>query len=122
MARVAVVHNTLDFQGGADIVCLTVCAALQGVHDVTLYTLSETDPRVLAGRFDIDLDDGALTVRTPTGAVTAARARGVSASLRGISVRAPATRPTTMATTRRVTKPVRAKVNAAVLAVSEPLR
>jgi glycosyltransferase involved in cell wall biosynthesis len=83
MARVAVVHNTLDFQGGADIVCLTTCAALQEAHDVTLYTLSETAPRALAGRFDIDLDAEALTVRTPVGAVTAARALSSVAPMLG---------------------------------------
>ncbi|MFC6872403.1 glycosyltransferase [Halobellus marinus] len=65
MARVAVVHNTLDFQGGADVVCLTVCSALQRDHTVTLYTLSETDPAALADRFGVDIDHEALTVRMP---------------------------------------------------------
>ena len=74
MARVAVLHNTLDFQGGADVVCLSACAALQRDHDVTLHTISETDPGELAGRFDIDLDPAALDVRMPTGATLAARA------------------------------------------------
>jgi len=73
MARVAVVHNTLDFQGGADVVCLSVCAALQRDHTVTLYTISETDPVDLAARFGIDLDPTALDVRLPTGAGPTAR-------------------------------------------------
>jgi glycosyltransferase involved in cell wall biosynthesis len=67
MTRVAVLHNTLDFQGGADVVCLSVCAALQREYDVSLFTLSETEPGVLAERFDIDLDADALTVRPAFG-------------------------------------------------------
>jgi glycosyltransferase involved in cell wall biosynthesis len=63
MARVAVLHNTLDFQGGADAVCLAVCEALAPVHDVTLVTASETDPATLADRFGFDL--GGVTVRLP---------------------------------------------------------
>jgi glycosyltransferase involved in cell wall biosynthesis len=73
MARVAVLHNTLDFQGGADVVCLSACAALQAEHTVTLYTISETDPGDLAARVGIDLDTATLDVRTPTGAGPAAR-------------------------------------------------
>ncbi|MBB6646737.1 glycosyltransferase [Halobellus ruber] len=73
MARVAVFHNTLDFQGGADVVCLTACAALQRDHAVTLYTISETDPRDLAARFGIDLDTAALDVRIPAGGRPVAR-------------------------------------------------
>jgi glycosyltransferase involved in cell wall biosynthesis len=42
MARVAVLHNTLDGRGGADAVCLHVCEALQSRHDVTLVTLSRS--------------------------------------------------------------------------------
>jgi len=42
MARVAVLHNTLDGRGGADAVCLHVCEALQSHHDVTLFTLSRS--------------------------------------------------------------------------------
>ncbi|MFA1611678.1 glycosyltransferase family 4 protein [Halobellus rubicundus] len=74
MARVAVLHNTLDLQGGADVVCLSTCAALQDDHDVTLYTLSTTDPAALAERFDIGLDPAGLSVRSPRGGSTAARA------------------------------------------------
>lgn len=79
MARIAVLHNTLDFQGGADVVCLSVCAALQRDHDVTLYTLSETTPRALAERFEIDLDADALDVRVPRGGVTVARTLSAAA-------------------------------------------
>ena len=83
MARVAVVHNTLDFQGGADVVCLSVCAALLTDHDVTLYTLSETDPDVLAERFDIDLDAGRLDVRIPTGGAATSRILSAAAPIIG---------------------------------------
>jgi glycosyltransferase involved in cell wall biosynthesis len=65
MARVAVFHNTLDFRGGADVVCLEACAALAREHDVTLYTISRTDPRALASRFDVPFD---ATVVQPPGA------------------------------------------------------
>ena len=83
MARVAVLHNTLDFQGGADVVCLSACAALQKDHEVTLHTVSETDPRGLAERFDIDLDAAALDVRMPTGAALGARALSAAAPVVG---------------------------------------
>ncbi|GGI94653.1 hypothetical protein GCM10008995_01110 [Halobellus salinus] len=73
MARVAILHNTLDFQGGADVVCLSACAALQAEHSVTLYTISESDPGDLAARFGIDLDTASLDVRMPTGAEPLAR-------------------------------------------------
>ncbi|MFW5977646.1 MAG: glycosyltransferase [Halohasta sp.] len=63
MTRVAVVHNTLDFQGGADAVCLATCEALLPDHEVELFTLSETDPSELADRFDAELSG--LAVRTP---------------------------------------------------------
>jgi glycosyltransferase involved in cell wall biosynthesis len=56
MARVAVFHNTLDFQGGADVVCLHTCAALAADHDVTLFTASRTDPSSLADRFDVPFE------------------------------------------------------------------
>jgi glycosyltransferase involved in cell wall biosynthesis len=56
MARLAVFHNTLDFHGGADVVCLQATAALSREHDVTLYTMSETDPGALADRFDVPFD------------------------------------------------------------------
>ncbi|WP_336023761.1 glycosyltransferase family 4 protein [Halobellus salinisoli] len=74
MARVAVVHNTLDFHGGADVVCLSVCEALQRDHDVSLFTLSETPPSVLAERFDIDLDARRIDVPSPRGGTAVARA------------------------------------------------
>ena len=83
MARVAVLHNTLDFQGGADVVCLSTCAALQRDHTVTLFTISETDPGDLAARFGIDLDTAALDVRMPTGAAPAARSLSAGAPVIG---------------------------------------
>ncbi|MEF8781017.1 MAG: glycosyltransferase [Haloferacaceae archaeon] len=72
MARVAVLHNTLDFQGGADAVCLVTCEALLPDHEVTLFTLSETDPAALSGRFDVDVDG--LSVRMPPGGAAIAGA------------------------------------------------
>lgn len=77
MARVAVVHNTLDFQGGADAVCLATCEALVGQHDVTLFTLSETDPHELAARFDADVDG--LDVRMVPRASDIAKTLGAAA-------------------------------------------
>jgi glycosyltransferase involved in cell wall biosynthesis len=52
MARVAVLHNTLDGRGGADAVCLHVCEALQSRHDVTLFTLSRSALADLNRLFD----------------------------------------------------------------------
>ncbi|UWG48383.1 Glycosyltransferase [Halanaeroarchaeum sp. HSR-CO] len=72
MADVAVLHNTLDFQGGADTVCLAVCDALADDHDVTLFTVSETALEALSDRFDTPLPD--VDVRMPTGANRTARA------------------------------------------------
>jgi glycosyltransferase involved in cell wall biosynthesis len=72
MARVAVLHNTLDFQGGADAVCLAACEALAGTHDVTLFTVSETTPAALADRFGATVGD--VDVRMPPGATAVARA------------------------------------------------
>ena len=66
MARVAVLHNTLDFQGGADAVCLQTCRALQADHDVTLFTISTTSLPTLADRFEVDLEG--VEVRMPPGA------------------------------------------------------
>jgi glycosyltransferase involved in cell wall biosynthesis len=71
MARVAVFHNTLDFRGGADVVCLEACAALASEHDVTLYTVSRTDPKALAARFDVPFD---ASVVQPPGASAVASA------------------------------------------------
>ncbi|UPM42743.1 glycosyltransferase [Halocatena salina] len=71
MARVAVLHNTLDFHGGADAVCLAACEALQTDHDVTLVTVSETNPVALADRFDVSVAD--LTVRMPPVATAISR-------------------------------------------------
>ena len=72
MARIAVLHNTLDFQGGADAVCLAACEALRADHEVTLFTISETAPADLAERFGVDVDG--LRVRMPPGAVPLAAA------------------------------------------------
>jgi len=73
MARVAVFHNTLDFRGGADVVCLEACAALAADHDVTLYTISGTDPGQLAARFDVPFD---ARVVQPAGASAVAGVLG----------------------------------------------
>jgi glycosyltransferase involved in cell wall biosynthesis len=75
MARVAVFHNTLDFRGGADAVCLHTCAALARDHEVTLFTASAADPGTLAARFDVGFDarvvqpPGARTLATGFGAL-----------------------------------------------------
>jgi len=71
MARVAVFHNTLDFQGGADAVCFHTCAALANDHDVTLFTASKTDPSTLADRFDVPFE---AEVVQPPGAAALAMA------------------------------------------------
>jgi glycosyltransferase involved in cell wall biosynthesis len=72
MARVAVLHNTLDFHGGADAVCLVACEALQQDHEVTLFTVSETPPAALVDRFEVTLTD--IRVRMPPGATAVAGA------------------------------------------------
>ena len=64
MARVAVLHNTLDLRGGADAVCLHVCAALQDDHDVELFTLSRVGLPELNDLFGTAVE---VPVRTPTG-------------------------------------------------------
>lgn len=81
MARIAVFHNTLDFQGGADAVCLATCEALLDDHDVTLFTLSETDPTTLAERFGADVDG--LVVRTIPGGDAIASVLGAAAPWTG---------------------------------------
>ena len=65
MARVAVLHNTLDFHGGADAVALTTCDALENEYTVDLFTISSTDPGELAGQYGLDID---IRVREPPGA------------------------------------------------------
>lgn len=72
MARVAVLHNTLDFRGGADAVCLAACEALRSEHSVELFTVSEAAPADLADRFGVDV--GGVRVRTPPGAAAIAGA------------------------------------------------
>lgn len=64
MARVAVLHNTLDLHGGADAVCLYVCEALQDHHDVTLMTLSRSSLGELNRLFDTRV---AVDVERPFG-------------------------------------------------------
>jgi glycosyltransferase involved in cell wall biosynthesis len=71
MARVAVLHNTLDGRGGADAVCLHVCEALQSVHDVTLFTLSRSSLADLNALFDTDAD---VRVHRPRGTDAVCRA------------------------------------------------
>jgi glycosyltransferase involved in cell wall biosynthesis len=75
MARVAVLHNTLDFQGGADAVCLATCEALARDHDVTLFTISETGLNVLADRFDADVDGVSLQMLPGASEIAAALGR-----------------------------------------------
>lgn len=62
MAQIAVLHNTLDLRGGADAVCLHVCAALQHEHQVTLFTLSRTSLPELNRLFDTN---ASVRVRSP---------------------------------------------------------
>jgi len=62
VARIAVLHNTLDLRGGADAVCLHVCEALQADHEVTLFTLSRTDIDDLNDLFGTDVS---VTVERP---------------------------------------------------------
>jgi Glycosyltransferase len=83
MAEIAVLHNTLDFHGGADAVCLAVCDALQESHAVSLITCSVTSPAMLADRFDIDLDTDALDIVTPPGGTLFARALAGAAPVVG---------------------------------------
>ncbi|WP_251328952.1 glycosyltransferase [Haloplanus pelagicus] len=71
MARVAVLHNTLDGRGGADTVCLHVCEALQSVHEVTLFTLSRSSLDELNRLFDTAAD---VPVHRPPGNVLVCRA------------------------------------------------
>jgi glycosyltransferase involved in cell wall biosynthesis len=71
MARVAVLHNTLDGRGGADAVCLHVCEALGTVHDVTLFTLSRSSLADLNAFFDTAAD---VRVHRPTGTGAVCRA------------------------------------------------
>jgi glycosyltransferase involved in cell wall biosynthesis len=65
MARVAVLHNTLDLRGGADAVCVHALDALGAVHDLTLFTVSRASPADVAARFGVDVD---VAVASPPGA------------------------------------------------------
>ncbi|GAB3314297.1 glycosyltransferase [Haloplanus rallus] len=71
MARIAVLHNTLDGRGGADAVCLHVCEALQDAHDVTLFTLSRSSLSTLNRLFDTG---AAVSVHRPPGTALVSRA------------------------------------------------
>ncbi|AAG19431.1 glycosyltransferase [Halobacterium salinarum] len=76
MARVAVLHNTLDFRGGADAVCVHTCAALAAAHDVALFTISETTPDAVGAQFDVDVS---VPVVAPPGASNVAAALSAAA-------------------------------------------
>jgi glycosyltransferase involved in cell wall biosynthesis len=80
MARVAVLHNTLDLRGGADAVCLHVCEALQSHHDVSLFTLSRSSLAELNGLFGTDAD---VAVIRPFGARPVSRVLDVVANRLG---------------------------------------
>jgi glycosyltransferase involved in cell wall biosynthesis len=71
VARVAVVHNTLDLRSGADAVCLHACEALAEVHDVTLLTLSHPPLSDLNALFDTDAD---VAIETPPASAALGRA------------------------------------------------
>lgn len=70
MARIAVLHNTLDFRGGADAVALATCESLAASHSVDLYTISSTNPAELAEQYGLDVT---VTVRSPPGGTHMAR-------------------------------------------------
>lgn len=72
MAHIAIIHNTLDFQGGADVVCLQTIATLQPAHDITLFTVSETSPAKLASKFNIQIDSESLKLMRPPAGMTIA--------------------------------------------------
>jgi glycosyltransferase involved in cell wall biosynthesis len=80
MARIAVLHNTLDLRGGADAVCLHACEALARDHDVTLFTLSRTPLAELNALFDTDAD---VSVRRPPGVDPLSRALDAAAAWAG---------------------------------------
>lgn len=64
MARVAIVHNTLDFRGGADAVALAACEALDRDHEVELITASVTSLETIASQFGRQVS---VPVRQPYG-------------------------------------------------------
>jgi glycosyltransferase involved in cell wall biosynthesis len=106
MARVAVVHNTLDFRGGADAVCLATCRALAEAHEVTLLTCSTTAPADLAATFDIDVHP---TVDQPPGGRLLAR---------GLAAMTPVTGPQLAARSAILRQYVAATADAYDIAVS----
>jgi glycosyltransferase involved in cell wall biosynthesis len=80
MARLAVLHNTLDLRGGADAVCLHVCEALGERHDVTLFTLSRSSVADLNDYFGTD---ASVDVVRPPGTAAVARAFDAAADRLG---------------------------------------
>jgi glycosyltransferase involved in cell wall biosynthesis len=85
MAQIAVLHNTFDFHGGADVVCLHTCGALAAEHDVTVVTISETSLAELASYFDVALGHetgdaaGSIEVRSPPAATPIAQVLSTAA-------------------------------------------
>ncbi|MFB6298412.1 MAG: glycosyltransferase family 4 protein [Salinirussus sp.] len=79
MARVAVVHNTLDLRGGADAVCMHVCEALAADHDVTLFTLSRSPLAALNDYFGTDAE--AAVARPPIAPAVSGLLDGLPARL-----------------------------------------
>ena len=70
MARIALLHNTLDFRGGADAVALATYDALAPAHAVDLFTISSTIPDELAEQYGLDIN---VNVRSPPGGSSMAR-------------------------------------------------
>ncbi len=85
MAEIAVLHNTFDFRGGADAVCLHACAALAPDHEVTVFTISETSPTALASQFDVNVD---VAVRSPPAATAIARGLSTASPVIGTQLAA----------------------------------
>jgi len=82
MARVAVLHNTLDLQGGADAVCMHTVEALQERHRVTLFTVSSTPLETLNDLFDTDVRSVAVRNR-PLAAAAIGRGVGLANRITG---------------------------------------
>jgi len=56
MARVAVVHNKFSIKGGAETVCMNTLEALQGTHDLRLFSFDEPDFEELNAFCGTDVD------------------------------------------------------------------
>jgi glycosyltransferase involved in cell wall biosynthesis len=63
MARIAVAHADLMAKGGSEAVCMNALEALQGVHEVTLLTLTSPDLNELNRYFRTEVRD--VDVRRP---------------------------------------------------------